>query len=98
MTPGPPHQMKDVFTDTVDPVGVVDPAGMASHRLRPGDFISDRYEISELLGSGGSANVYAARDHVLDKIIALKLLRPERSTPAALTRLRREAMLAQRVQ
>jgi Protein kinase domain len=36
--------------------------------------IGDRYELSERLGHGGMATVYLARDHKLDREVAIKLL------------------------
>lgn len=35
---------------------------------------SDRYEIRERIGSGGSARVFKAWDHVLDRFVAIKIL------------------------
>lgn len=35
----------------------------------------ERYELTRLLGSGASGAVYAARDHVMDEDVAIKLLR-----------------------
>lgn len=89
--------MRDA-TDTVDPFDADDGPGPAAEPLRSGDVLNGRYEVRQLLGSGGWAYVYAAYDNVLEKIVALKLLRPERASAAALGRLRREALLAQRVQ
>ena len=66
--------------------------------LHPGAIINARYATREMLGSGGSAIVYAAHDQLLGRDIAIKVLRADRSTPAALARLRRETVLAQRVQ
>ncbi|MGI8547556.1 MAG: protein kinase domain-containing protein [Gemmatimonadaceae bacterium] len=39
--------------------------------------LSGRYEISEMVGAGGMAVVYRARDLQRDRTIALKVLRPE---------------------
>lgn len=39
--------------------------------------LGDRYEIERELGAGSSAVVYLARDRRLDRLVALKVLRPE---------------------
>lgn len=54
-----------------------------------------RYEIIELLGRGGMAAVYRARDSVLRRDVALKILYPQYSGDVALIeRFQREAVLA----
>jgi predicted Ser/Thr protein kinase len=39
-----------------------------------GDLIADRYELEELVGSGGMSSVFRARDRLLDRHVALKVL------------------------
>ena len=45
--------------------------------LRIGMFLADRYEIVEMLGAGGMAEVYRAKCHKLNRFVALKVLKPE---------------------
>lgn len=47
--------------------------------LKPGMFISDRYEIIDKVGSGGMADVYKARCHRLNRFVAIKVLKAEYS-------------------
>src|SRR5262245_62059516 len=49
----------------------------ASMPVREGDVIAGKYEVLQLLGSGGMAFVVAARHVDLDEKVALKFLRPE---------------------
>lgn len=48
--------------------------------LVPGTFLGDRYEIVDLIGSGGMADVYKARCHKLNRYVAIKVLKKEYST------------------
>ena len=43
--------------------------------IEKGQLINDRYEIERLIGEGGMANVYLARDTILDRKVAVKVLR-----------------------
>lgn len=45
--------------------------------IRPGVFINDRYEIIDKVGSGGMADVYKAKDHRLNRFVAMKILKAE---------------------
>ncbi len=42
-----------------------------------GKKLDGRYEILQLIGVGGMANVYKARDVIDDRIVAVKILREE---------------------
>jgi len=56
---------------------------------------SDRYELTHLIARGGMAEVYRARDRLLDRPVALKVLFPELSVDRAFVeRFRREAQAA----
>ena len=42
-----------------------------------GQKVNSRYEIIKTIGEGGMANVYLARDTILDRNVAIKVLRGE---------------------
>ena len=42
-----------------------------------GDFLQNRYEIINCIGSGGMSDVYKARDHKLNRYVAIKVLKAE---------------------
>ena len=43
--------------------------------LSKGQKINDRYEIIKSIGEGGMANVYLAKDTILERKVAIKVLR-----------------------
>ena len=57
--------------------------------------IAERYELLELIGQGGMADVYLAKDIILNRTIALKILRTSLAKdPIYVTRFQREASAA----
>src|SRR5581483_1815639 len=66
--------------------------------LQIGAVLGNRYEILQLLGEGGMGAVYKARDIELDRMVALKVIRPELAgNPAILQRFKQELILARQV-
>ncbi|OEJ30385.1 hypothetical protein BGK67_02580 [Streptomyces subrutilus] len=51
--------------------------------IRPGSLLGDRYRLQTLIGSGGTADVYRAVDHVLRREVAVKVFRPGADTVTA---------------
>src|SRR5215470_15714932 len=90
-TPGTPEGWS--ISTTRSPAPAV-PAG----EFAPGTVLGHRYEILALLGQGGMGAVYKARDTELDRLVALKLIRPELAkNPDILRRFKQELILARQV-
>ena len=50
--------------------------------IKIGMLIADRYEILEKIGTGGMSDVYKAKDHKLNRLVAVKVLKQEFSENA----------------
>ena len=46
--------------------------------LEKGNFINNRYEIIGRVGAGGMSDVYKAKDHKLNRNVAIKVLKKQR--------------------
>lgn len=63
--------------------------------LEIGSFLSDRYEILSKVGAGGMSDVYKAKDHILSRFVAIKVLKKEFSEDSSfVTKFRAEAQSA----
>lgn len=63
--------------------------------LNVGVILGERYEVVSRIGSGGMADVYKAKDHKLNRFVAMKVLKPEFSADTNFIRkFQREAQAA----
>jgi eukaryotic-like serine/threonine-protein kinase len=101
MKPEDPKRISDAPT-----IGVSkSPAGAAARRapidtaiLDVGQILGGRFEIREMLGIGGMGAVYKAYDRDIDRIIALKCIRPELAKdPEIIQRFTQELLLARQI-
>jgi serine/threonine protein kinase/lipopolysaccharide biosynthesis regulator YciM len=73
-------------------------AGAAGASLAPGTLLGTRYEIIQILGQGGMGAVYKAKDLELDRVVAVKVIRPDlASHPDILQRFKQELILARQI-
>jgi serine/threonine-protein kinase len=63
--------------------------------LTRGSYIADRYEILDKIGTGGMSDVYKAKDHILGREVAVKVLKQEFAEDVTfVTKFRSEAQSA----
>jgi eukaryotic-like serine/threonine-protein kinase len=97
-TPPPISTDATLADASPSPVPISDSALKLVQLFPPGTLLGGRYEILRVLGEGGMGAVYQARDRELDRLIALKVIRPELAGNAAiLQRFKQELILARHV-
>ena len=63
--------------------------------IAKGQKINDRYQVVKMIGEGGMANVYLALDTILDRYVAVKVLRGDLANDEKFVRrFQREAISA----
>jgi serine/threonine protein kinase/tetratricopeptide (TPR) repeat protein len=69
------------------------PARAHVARFKPGDVLAQRYEVHSVLGEGGMGIVYRCRDHLAERIVAVKqvIIADERTAPDYLSWFSKEA-------
>ncbi len=96
-----PNSPSDPSQDTTSPGASHGYAAVrvsAPPALNPGSLLANRYEIIRQLGQGGMGAVYQARDIELDRMVAIKVIRPELANDRSiLQRFKQELVLARQV-
>jgi eukaryotic-like serine/threonine-protein kinase len=72
--------------------------GWSEPSAPPGRMLGNRYQILQLVGEGGMGAVYKAQDRELDRLVALKIIRPNLAASSEiLHRFKQELILARQV-
>jgi serine/threonine protein kinase/Flp pilus assembly protein TadD len=89
----PPVAQKPAAAGVLSP-----PPSSGSGFPAPGAELGARYRIETRLGEGGMGTVYKAYDKELDRLVALKLVRPDLTAhPAVMQRFKQELLLASKI-
>src|SRR5215469_3497905 len=66
--------------------------------FQPGTVLGNRYEILQVLGRGGMGAVYKARDREVNRVVALKVIRPDLAgNSSIIERFKQELILSRQV-
>jgi len=66
--------------------------------FQPGTVLGNRYEILQILGRGGMGAVYKARDREVNRVVALKVIRPDLAgNSSIIERFKQELILSREV-
>jgi eukaryotic-like serine/threonine-protein kinase len=96
----PPGELGQATITQLTAAGTPHSGGAASGKdsLELGTQLGGRYEILKMLGEGGMGAVYKARDLEVDRVVALKVIRPEYANrPEILARFKQELVLAREI-
>ncbi|MEM7584654.1 MAG: protein kinase [Acidobacteriota bacterium] len=87
-----------IFDPSAGPESHASTSRPGGGRVRLGQTLAERFEVTRFLGSGGMGEVFAARDLKLGEVVALKVVRSGLgNADRERRRLRREVQLARRV-
>ena len=67
------------------------PAPLTTSSTQPTSFANGRYQVKDFLGEGGKKRVYQAHDSVLDRDVAIAVIKTEGLDPTSRVRITREA-------